>query len=43
MLKNFCGRGFNVTLDVAYQPDSKCTKRRSGKTGTLRVPFSLTT
>jgi len=31
-LKNFCGRSFNVTLDVAYQPDPKCTKLRSGKT-----------
>ncbi len=31
-LKNFCGRSFNVTLDVAYQPDPKCKKLQAGKT-----------
>lgn len=31
-VKNFCGRSYNVTLDVAYQRDPKCRKLGPGKT-----------
>ncbi len=34
-LKNFCGRSFTVTLDVAYQADPKCETLQAGESAEL--------